>query len=46
MIVQAEEKYLEETFGEEFKAYKTNVPRFIPRLQNIKQAKWNSRRTI
>ncbi len=36
MIVQAEEKYLEETFGEEFKAYKTSVPRFIPRLTKYK----------
>ena len=32
MIVQEEEKYLEQTFGKEYDDYKKNVPRFIPRL--------------
>ena len=32
MIVLEEEKYLEETFGTKYEAYKTNVPRFIPRI--------------
>ena len=36
LIVKEEEKYLEETFGEEFRAYKNNVPRFIPRITRYK----------
>ncbi len=32
MIVQEEEKYLEQTFGKEYEDYRKNVPRFIPRL--------------
>ncbi|HSD63939.1 MAG TPA: isoprenylcysteine carboxylmethyltransferase family protein [Ignavibacteriaceae bacterium] len=32
LIVKEEEKYLEDTFGEEFIEYKKNVPRFIPRI--------------
>jgi protein-S-isoprenylcysteine O-methyltransferase Ste14 len=36
MIVQEEEKYLEQTFGKEYEDYRNNVPRFIPRLTKYK----------
>ncbi len=36
MIVQEEEKYLEQTFGKEYDDYRNNVPRFIPRLTKYK----------
>ncbi len=36
MIVQEEEKYLEQTFGKEYEDYKMNVPRFIPRITKYK----------
>jgi protein-S-isoprenylcysteine O-methyltransferase Ste14 len=39
MIVQEEEKYLEQTFGKEYDDYKKNVPRFIPRLTKYKAGK-------
>lgn len=32
MIVQEEEKYLEQTFGKEYEDYRKKVPRFIPRF--------------
>ncbi len=36
MIVQEEEKYLGEAFGNKYEAYKANVPRFIPRITKYK----------
>jgi protein-S-isoprenylcysteine O-methyltransferase Ste14 len=36
MIVQEEEKYLQQTFGKEYQDYKNNVPRFIPRISKYK----------
>lgn len=36
MIVLEEEKYLEETFGTKYEAYKAGVPRFIPRITRYK----------
>ncbi len=37
MIVQEEEKYLEQTFKQEYEDYKKNVPRFIPRLTKYRK---------
>ena len=36
MIVQEEEKYLEQTFDKKYEAYRANVPRFIPRFTKYK----------
>ncbi len=36
MIVSEEEKYLQQTFGTRYEAYKTSVPRFIPRFKRYK----------
>jgi len=46
LIVKEEESFLTEKFGEEFKNYLQNVPRFFPRfpafkVDNIKQPKLN-----
>jgi protein-S-isoprenylcysteine O-methyltransferase Ste14 len=38
LIVLEEEKYLVQTFGEKYEAYKSNVPRFIPRIIKYKAA--------
>ncbi len=38
LIVLEEERYLQQTFGEQFKNYVKNVPRFIPRLTPYKDA--------
>lgn len=38
MIVIEEERYLEETFGEQFTKYFKNVPRFVPRLTPYKDS--------
>ncbi len=39
VIIWSEEKYLQETFGEDFEDYKRNVPRFIPRFSSYKNGK-------
>ncbi len=39
MIVQEEEKYLEQTFGKEYEDYKKNVPRFIPKYTKYRAGK-------
>lgn len=36
MIVQEEEKYLEQTFGKKYEAYRAKVPRFIPGFTKYK----------
>jgi protein-S-isoprenylcysteine O-methyltransferase Ste14 len=36
MIVQEEEKYLEQNFGKEYDDYRKNVPRFIPRFSKYR----------
>lgn len=38
MIVIEEERYLKETFGEQFTKYFKNVPRFVPRLTPYKDS--------
>ena len=51
MIVQEEEKYLEQTFGKEYEEYKKNVPRFIPRFSkyrtgNVEQPEYDIRKGL
>jgi hypothetical protein len=51
MIVLEEEKYLEQTFGKKYEAYKANVPRFIPRItkykaENIEQPAYNIKKGL
>ena len=36
LIVKEEEKYLEQTFGKEYEAYVSNVPRFLPRFSKYR----------
>ncbi|PSH63895.1 isoprenylcysteine carboxylmethyltransferase family protein [Phyllobacterium brassicacearum] len=38
LVILAEEGYLENTFGETYKAYKREVPRFFPKLSLYKEA--------
>ncbi|MCF8240444.1 MAG: isoprenylcysteine carboxylmethyltransferase family protein [Melioribacteraceae bacterium] len=38
-IINGEEKYLRETFGEEYKKYTESVPRFFPRFTSYKNEK-------
>jgi protein-S-isoprenylcysteine O-methyltransferase Ste14 len=39
LIVKEEENYLAQTFGEEFKRYVNNVPRFFPRITPYRSGK-------
>jgi protein-S-isoprenylcysteine O-methyltransferase Ste14 len=51
LIVSEEEKYLQQTFGNEYDDYKKNVPRFIPRLtkyksKNVEQPSYNLKKGL
>jgi protein-S-isoprenylcysteine O-methyltransferase Ste14 len=50
-IVKEEEKYLEQTFGNEFEEYKKSVPRFIPGITkykagNVEQPKYDIKKGL